>query len=43
MSCDCNNDRVELLIKQGEQRSYIFNITNSDGTPLELSSISSFL
>lgn len=38
MSCDCNNDRVELLIKQGEQRSYIFNITNSDGTPLDLSS-----
>lgn len=37
MSCDCNNDRVELLIKQGEQRSYIFNITSNDGTPIDLS------
>ena len=32
MSCDCNNDRVELLIKQGEQRSYIFNITSKSDT-----------
>ena len=37
MSCSCNDDRVELLIKQGEQRSYIFNITNADTTPLDLS------
>lgn len=37
MACDCNKDRVELLIKQGEQRSYIFNITNADTTPLDLS------
>lgn len=37
MSCSCNDDRVELLIKQGEQRSYIFNITNADATPLDLS------
>lgn len=37
MSCSCNDDRVELLIKQGEQRSYIFNIANADTTPLDLS------
>ena len=37
MSCDCNEDRVELVIKQGEQRSYIFNITDREGNPVNLS------
>ena len=36
MSCDCNDDRVVLLMKQGEQRSFIFNITDSEGRPLDL-------
>lgn len=36
MSCDCNDDRVEMLIKQGEQRSYIFNITDPDKQPVNL-------
>lgn len=40
MSCDCNNDRIEMLIKQGEQRSYVFNITDKDKNPVDLSSSS---
>lgn len=40
MSCDCNNDRIEMLIKQGEQRSYVFNITDKDKNPVDLSNSS---
>lgn len=40
MGCDCNDERVELVIKQGEQRSYKFNITDKDKTPIDLSSSS---
>ena len=36
MSCDCNNSRVVLVIKQGEQRSFIFNIKDKDGNPVDL-------
>lgn len=36
MTCNCNSDRVEILIKQGEQRTYNFTIYNSDGTPVDL-------
>ena len=36
MTCNCNSDRVEILIKQGEQRTYNFTIYNSDGTPIDL-------
>lgn len=37
MACDCNNDRIEMIIKQGEQRSYVFNITDSNKNPVDLS------
>lgn len=40
MSCDCNNDRIEMLIKQGEQRSYVFNITDKEKNPVDLSNSS---
>lgn len=36
MGCDCNNDRVVLIIKQGEQRSYNFTITDKTGNPVDL-------
>lgn len=36
MSCDCNNSRVVLVMKQGEQRSFIFNIKDKDGNPVDL-------
>lgn len=36
MSCDCNDDRVELIMKQGEQRSFIFNIKDKDQVPVDL-------
>lgn len=36
MSCDCNDDRIEVVIKQGEQRSYVFNITDREGNPVNL-------
>ena len=38
MGCDCNDERLELVIKQGEQRSYSFTIRDKSGTPVDLSS-----
>lgn len=38
MGCDCNDERLELVIKQGEQRSYSFSIKDKSGTPVDLSS-----
>ncbi|MBQ5917495.1 MAG: hypothetical protein IIW92_02880, partial [Lachnospiraceae bacterium] len=38
MGCDCNDERLELVIKQGEQRSYSFTIKDKTGTPVDLSS-----
>lgn len=38
MGCDCNDERLELVIKQGEQRSYSFTIKDKSGTPVDLSS-----
>ena len=37
MTCDCNKDRLELLVKQGTSQSYNFTVRASDGTPLDLS------
>lgn len=37
MTCDCNKDKIELLIKQGTSQSYNFTVRNKDGTPLDLS------
>lgn len=37
MSCGCNNDRLELIVKQGTLQSYNFTVHNKDGTPLNLS------
>lgn len=38
MGCDCNDERLELVIKQGEQRSYSFTIKDKSGAPVDLSS-----
>lgn len=38
MGCDCNDERLELVIKQGEQRSYSFTIKDKSGNPVDLSS-----
>ena len=37
MTCDCNKDKLELLVKQGTSQSYNFTVRNKDGTPLDLS------
>ena len=37
MTCDCNKDKLELLVKQGTSQSYNFTVRNNDGTPLDLS------
>lgn len=36
MTCDCNKDRIELLVKQGTSQSYNFTVRGKDGTPLDL-------
>ena len=36
MVCNCNEDRVEIVIKQGEQRDYNFTLYDSDGQPVDL-------
>lgn len=36
MSCNCNQNRIEIVIKQGEQRNYNFTIKDNNGVPLDL-------
>ena len=36
MTCDCNKDRIEILVKQGTSLSCNFTVYNKDGTPLLL-------
>lgn len=36
MVCDCNENRAVLIIKQGEQRSYNFTITDVNKNPVNL-------
>ena len=36
MTCNCNSDRIEILIKQGEQRTYNFTIYNTSNVPVDL-------
>lgn len=38
MTCDCNKDRIEVLVKQGTSRSCNFTVRDKDGTPLLLNS-----
>lgn len=37
MTCDCNKDRLEFLVKQGTSQSYNFTVYAPDGTPVNLS------
>lgn len=40
MTCNCNKDRIELIVKQGTSQSYSLTIRQPDGTPVNLGSYS---